>query len=103
MRQTVGPMYVSCAEPTEEEALPGSEKRCHAGHPWLLSQSCSLSAAPWGSVALEKEEEGAGAGAEGGVGARAHEVSEKPLKEMWSWATGRLQRHFFRLENHCRS
>ena len=82
MRKTVGPMYVSCAEPTEEEALPGSEKRCHAGHPWLLSQSCSLSAAPWGSVALEKEEEGAGAGAEGGVGARAHEVSERPLKEM---------------------
>ena len=35
-------------------------------------------------------------------GARAHEVSERPLKEMWSWATGRLQRHFFRLENHCR-
>ena len=43
--------------PSEEKSSLESEKRHHPGHPWLLGQSCILTAASYGSNAQEVKKE----------------------------------------------
>ena len=59
-----------------------------ASGPKLYPLRCSLR-----SAAQEDEEGEKGQEQAEGVEARAQEGRRRPLKEMWSWAIGRLQRH----------